>query len=291
VLKDLSHHPAFRTAALLFSVAVVGTLIGVAWEDVTYGKAESSLEQMEARAAALEAKQESKEDAFRRSKREEAILARSLTYFPPYPNAGRPEALAADYLGPDVPIAVAFFTTKDSSDQVIQHYRKVILDQGLPVIGARFSENSGYVGYWEPETEEVRLVSTLHQGGETMAFVSAGRMGNLLQRRSIQIPEWAPVPPDLREAATLTLNMEGLQNTTVTGRMAAQSVEQAEQAYRSTLRLQGWTAEAGSSSGFQQREFVVSNTGMRGQVILKQATGSAEVEFHLSLMQKPEVLP
>ncbi|NOK21884.1 hypothetical protein [Corallococcus carmarthensis] len=287
MLKDLAHHPAFRTGALLFSVSVVGVLLGVAWEDATYGKVESELERMENQVDAAEAKQE----GVRRSKRDEAILARSLTYFPPYPNAGRPEALAADYLGPDVPIAVAFFTTKDSSDQVLQHYRKVILDQGLPVIGVRFSENSGYVGYWEPDTEEIRLVSTLAQGGETMAFVSAGQMGNMLQRRAAQIPDWVPVPPNLRQASTMTLNMEGLQNTTVTGRVAAESVDDAERDYRSTLRLQGWKAEAGSSPGFQQRELVVSNTGMRGQVILKKAAGSGEVEFHLSLMQKPEALP
>lgn len=287
MLKDLAHHPAFRAGALLFSVSVVGVLLGVAWEDASYGKVESELERVEDQAQAMEAKQE----GVRRSKREEAVLARSLTYFPPYPNAGRPEALAADYLGPDVPIAVAFFTTKDSSDQILQHYRKVILDQGLPVIGARFSENSGYVGYWEPDTEEVRLISTLQQGGETMALVSAGQMGNMLRRSAAQIPDWAPVPPSLREVSALTLNMEGLQNTTVTGRVAAESVDDAERAYRSTLRLMGWTAEAGSSPGFQQREFVVSNTGMRGQVILKQAMGSGEVEFHLSLMQKPEALP
>ncbi|WP_223642479.1 hypothetical protein [Corallococcus sp. EGB] len=287
MLKELAHHPAFRAGVLLFSVAVVGVLLGVAWEDATYGKVESELERMEDQAETMEAKQE----GVQRSKREEAILARSLTYFPPYPNAGRPAALAADYLGPDVPIAVAFFTTKDSSDQVLQHYRKVILEQGLPVIGVRFSENAGYVGYWEPEAEEIRLVSTLQQGGETMAFVSAGQMGNMLQRSAAKIPDWVPVPPNLREASTLTLNMEGLQNTAVRGRVGAQSVEEAELAYRGTLRLMGWKAEPGSSPGFQQREFVVSNTGMRGQVILKQATGSDEVEFHLSLMQKSEALP
>jgi hypothetical protein len=290
VLKNLAHHPAFRTAAVLFSVAVVGVLMGIAWEDVTYGKTESALDQMEARAAAQEAKEDSKDDAFRRSKREEAILSRSLTYFPPYPNAGRPEALAADYLGPDVPIAVSFFTTKDSSDQVLDHYRKVILEQGLPVIGVRFSENTGYVGYWEPDTEEIRLVSTMQQGGETMAFVSAGQVGNMLQRHAAQIPAWAPVPPSLQSASSMTLNMEGMQSTMVTGRVTAESVEDAERDYRSTLRLTGWAAEDGSSPGFQQREFVVSHKGMRGQVTMKQVTGG-EVEFHLSLMQKPEALP
>lgn len=289
MLKDLAHHSTFRAGALLFSVSVVGVLLGVAWEDVTYrDKADSELERVEDQAELMEVKQE---EGVQRSKRDEAILARSLTYFPPYPNAGRPEALAADYLGPDVPIAVAFFTTKDSSDEVLLHYRKVILDQGLPVIGTRFSENSGYVGYWEPDTEEIRLVSTLHQGGETMAFVSSGQVGNMLQRRAAQVPDWAPVPPNLRQASTLTLDMEGLQNTVVTGRVAAQSVDEAERDYRSALSVQGWTAEAGSSPSFQLREFVVSSTGMRGQVILKQATGSGEVEFHLSLMQRPEALP
>ncbi|RYZ38165.1 MAG: hypothetical protein EOO71_25165 [Myxococcaceae bacterium] len=287
MLNELAHHPAFRAGVLLSSVAVVGLLIGAAWEDVRYRGAPTALERVEAKVEARETEQDKGFPA--RTKRDEAILARTLTYFPPYPNASRPEALAADYLGPEAPIAVSWFATTDSSDQVLQHYRKVLLDQGLPVIGMRFNVNAGYVGYWVPDTEEVRLVSTLHQGGETMAFVSAGQMANVLNRDE-RVPEWIPVPAGLRDASSLTLKMEGLDNTTVTGKLSDATVEAAEQSYRQTLRARGWVAEAGSSPGFQQRELTVSNTGLRGQVILKQAAGD-EVEFHLSLIQKPEALP
>ncbi|CAM3078831.1 hypothetical protein G4177_04770 [Corallococcus sp. ZKHCc1 1396] len=287
MLREVAHHPAFRAGTLLASVAVVGVLLGVAWEDVRYSGAPTALERVEAQVEARETAQDTGLPA--RTKRDEAILARTLTYFPPYPKASRPEALAADYMGPDAPIAVSWFATTDSSDQVLEHYRKVLLDQGLPVIGMRFNPNAGYVGYWVPDTEEVRLVSTLHQGGETMAFVSAGQMANVLNRDS-RVPDWIPVPPGLQVTSSLTLKMEGLDNTTVTGTMSAATVEAAEQIYRKTLRSRGWVAEDGSSPSFQQRELTVSNTGLRGQVILKQAAGD-EVEFHLSLMQKAEAVP
>ena len=204
MLKSLTEHPAFRTGAVLVSVAVAGSLIGMGWEEAHYGRTATELERAEEAVDALDRESRSLE----RSKRDEAVLARTLTYFPPYPNMkGRPEALAADYLGPDVPIAVAYYETKDSSDQVLQHYRKFLLDKGLPVIGRRFNANSGYVGYWSPDTEEVRLMSTLRQGDETVVFVSTGQMARYLERDP-QIPAWAPVPRGLQDVASLALRME-----------------------------------------------------------------------------------
>lgn len=285
MLKELAAHPAFRTASVLVAVAVAGILIGVGMEEARYGGARTELERAEAAADELERESPAPPPKGPvRSKRDEAILARTLSYFPPYPNGGRPEALAADYLGPDTPIAVAWFSTKDSSDQVLQHYRQFLLDEGLPVVGVRFNDNAGYIGYWVPKDDEVRLMSTLHQGDETLVFVSSARMRNYLERAG-RVPAGIPVPRGLQDVASLSLRMEGALNTTVTGRVPDTTLPEAEQAYRAQLRDQGWSVTEARQEGFQETQLSLTRPGLRGQATMKQPAAQQSVDFHLSLMQ------
>ncbi|MBZ4331969.1 hypothetical protein [Corallococcus sp. AS-1-12] len=281
MLKQWVSHPAFRTASVLVSVAVAGILIGMGWEEARYGGARTELERAEAAADELD---QAARPTPSRSKRDEAILARTLTYFPPYPNGGRPEALAADYLGPDTPIAVAWFSTRDSSDQVLQHYRQFLLDEGLPVVGVRFNDNAGYVGYWVPKDDEVRLMSTLHQGGETVVFVSSARMRNYLERAG-RVPAGVPVPRNLQDIASLSLRMEGATNITVSGRVPDTALPDVEQAYRAQLRDQGWSVSEARQEGFQETELTLTRPGLRGQATLRQPSAQRVVDFHLSLMR------
>ncbi|NNC20503.1 hypothetical protein HJC22_32770 [Corallococcus exiguus] len=285
MLKELTAHPAFRTASVLVTVAVAGIVIGMGLEEAQYGGARKELERAEAAADELDQEATAAQSGPTRSKRDEAVLARTLTYFPPYPKAGRPEALAADYLGPDTPIAVAWFSTQDSSDQVLEHYRKVILDEGLPVVGVRFNDNAGYVGYWVPKDDEVRLMSTLHQGGETLVFVSSARMRNYLERAG-RVPSGVPVPRGLQDVASLSLRMEGATSITVSGRVPDTTLSEAEQAYRAQLRDQGWSVtEAREEEGFQETQLSLTRTGLRGQATLRQPAAQQSVDFHLSLMR------
>ncbi|NPC74890.1 hypothetical protein HPP05_34590 [Corallococcus exiguus] len=284
MLKELTAHPAFRTAAVLVTVALAGIAIGMGLEEAQYGGARTQLERAEAAADELDQEATAAQSGPTRSKRDEAILARTLTYFPPYPNGGRPEALAADYLGPDTPIAVAWFSTQDSSDQVLQHYRKVILDEGLPVVGVRFNDNAGYVGYWAPKDDEVRLMSTLHQGDETLVFVSSARMRNYLERAG-RVPPGVPVPRGLQDVASLSLRMEGATSITVSGRVPGATLSDADQAYRAQLREQGWSVAEAGQEGFQETQLTLTRTGLRGQATLRQPAAQQSVDFHLSLMR------
>ncbi|MBN8469639.1 hypothetical protein JYJ95_24305 [Corallococcus exiguus] len=284
MLKALTAHPAFRTASVLVTVAVAGILIGMGMEEARYGGARTELERAEAAADELDQEATAAQSGPTRSKRDEAILARTLTYFPPYPNSGRPEALAADYLGPGTPIAVAWFSTQDSSDQVLQHYRKFLLDEGLPVVGVRFNDNAGYVGYWAPKEDEVRLMSTLHQGGETIVFVSSARMRNYLERGG-RAPAGIPVPRGLQDVTSLSLRMEGATNVTVSGQVPGASLQDVEQAYRAQLGDQGWSVAAVPQEGFQETQLTLTRAGVRGQATLKQPAVQQVVDFHLTVMQ------
>ena len=277
-----------RAAALLVAVAVVGVLLGVAMEDYIYGNAPTELEEAEIRANAELPPLPSN----KRSAAEEAILARALVHFPPYPNATRrPEVLAADYLGPESPIAVAWFTTKDKPRQVLAHYRDLLLEKGLPVLQDDYGENGGYVGYWSPVSEEVRLVSVIYQDGESMVFVSAGQVGPALSNKR-PLPDWIPMPMTAIDPQLLTLRLEGFTQYQVAGLSTEGTLVEAENAWRDTLRARGWQMEPSSEGQGEVVAFEVRHEGMRGQLSLRRPQLlQPGVEFNLSLMQRGNDAP
>ncbi|MBJ6761224.1 hypothetical protein JGU66_10650 [Myxococcaceae bacterium JPH2] len=284
MLKLLRTSLPVRLSLLLFAVTVAGALLGFAWEDAVYSReSESPLEKVEQKASAMLPPTSRSPE---RSREDQAILERSLSGFPPYPgDSTAPEALAADYLGPDVPIAVAWFSTKDSPRQVLSHYRGLLVDAGLPPLSADLGTNGGYVGYWSPADDEIRLVSVLAQGGETLVFVSAGQMANLADRGS-KVPDWMPMPASAVAPQLISLKMEGATNHVVTGKMSEDSLAESESDWRKALEARGWQAGSSAESAGQSRSFEVSHDGTVGQMLLRQ-TGTG-VEFNLSLMQRAQ---
>ncbi|HEX8440674.1 hypothetical protein [Archangium sp.] len=274
--------PAVRVLSLLFSVVVVGGLIGFGSERLTYAE---PLEPLDALEQALP--EEAAPAPARRTAEEEALLRRALSHFPPYPRGGRPEVLAADYLGPGVPIAVAWFSTEDPPERVLTHYRDTLLAQGLPVLGDRSGENAGYVGYWSPATEEVYLVSVLAQGGETLVFVSSGQMKPLLEGPS-KVPEWIPLPADAEETLALTFLMEGSLQHTVSGRVPEGTVPEVAGFFRRAFSERGWSVEEPRPTEEAMAELEVRRGGVRGRVMLRRTLPRAEVDIHLSLTERPE---
>ncbi|HZI13347.1 MAG TPA: hypothetical protein VE153_23400 [Myxococcus sp.] len=272
---------AVRIPALLFSVAVVGGLIGFSWEEAMYG----------ARAASTEAEwelpvlaEEEPPPELERTPAEEAILQRALSHFPPYPRASRPAVLAADYLGAGVPMAVAWFSTEDPPAQVLEHYARALLAAGLPIARQAHGKHGGYVGYWSPDAEEVRLVSVLAQGGETLVFVSAGQVKALLERAA-PVPGWVPLPAQLSESRALTFDMEGASHHMVSGHLREATLEEAETGYRAALREGGWqvgeTAVEASGIGF-----TVDRGSVSGRAVLRERASPPGVEVQLSLLQR-----
>ncbi|WP_205525401.1 hypothetical protein [Pyxidicoccus trucidator] len=272
---------AIRIPALLFSVAVVGGLIGFGWERVSYRERSPSEEWSPPELPGHG--EVGSRRGLQRTPEEEAILQRALVHFPPYPRGSRPDVLAADYLGPGVPMAVAWFSTQDTPRQVLDHYAKALLDAGLPVIRENHGENGGYVGYWTPDTLEVRLVSVLAQGGETLVFVSAGQVKPLLER-GMTVPAGVPLPPGLSAPVAMRFNMEGTTHQVVSGQLPEDTLGGAEARYRATLREQGWRAGATEPVETGGIAFDVERGETRGRAVLREQPPG--VEWRLSLLQR-----
>ncbi len=280
-MSGLSHSPRVRVAALLVSVAIAGGLIGFTWEharhEATSRPDDASQEFLETDTLELLGKP-------RRSIEEEAALQRALSHFPPYPRASRPEVLAVDYLGPDAPIAVAWLTTKDAPDQVLEHYRRVLKDKGLPAMGQRYNAHAGFVGYWDLESSEVFLVSVLAQGGETLLFVSSGSMTSLLEGDG-PVPEWLPLPPQMEQRTSLSFALEGATQHTLSGIIPTQPLEEVADAYQALLTSQGWSIGA-IHSGQSEREFEVRRGQIQGTALLRRQPKGPEIHLFLSLMER-----
>lgn len=267
-----------RTAALLFSMATVGGLIGFGWERVTYEPPrEEAPEEFVSDDTLLALR-----GAPKRPPEEEELLRRALSHFPPYPRGSRPEVLAGDYLGPNAPISVAWLSTRDSPGQVLEHYRQQLLDAGLPVIGQRQGENAGFVGYWSPATQEVYLVSVLAQGGETLVFISAGQPGPLLESPA-PVPEWIPLPSRLEQPLALTFKLEGTTQYTVSGQVRTGSLEEVASSFQSVLLQEGWSVEVVQPPEGPAAELSLHRGDVRGTAVLRREPPSRAVHLLVSL--------
>ncbi|OJT24247.1 hypothetical protein BO221_13795 [Archangium sp. Cb G35] len=274
---------AVRALALLFSVAIAGGLIGFAWERFAYVQPVDPIEDVTTddmlSAPAPEPGRPS------RSPWEEGILQRALSHFPPYPRGTRPEVLAADYLGEKSPIAVAWFTTQDTPDQVLSHYSGTLVDAGLPALGHRYNENAGYVGYWSPASKEVHLVSALAQGGETTVFVSSGQMQPLLEGGP-QLPQWIPMHPEAEDTSALNFQLEGATQHTVSARVPESTVPEVEAFFREDFQKRGWSVTELHAPDEVGTELEVRRGAMFGLVMLRRQLPSSEVMVHMSLTER-----
>jgi hypothetical protein len=276
--------PAVRAVALLFSMAVAGGLIGFGWERFMYEAPADVADQTMAEDVLAQPVRRT------RTPEQEEILRRALSHFPPYPRGTRPEVLAADYLGADVPIAVAWFSTQDRPDQVLAYYNSTLLDAGLPTVGDRQSEHAGYVGYWSPASEEVHLVSVMEQGGETLVFVSSGRMARLLEGPP-KVPQWIPLPPDAEDASALTFKLEGGTQYTVSARVAEGSVPEVMEFFQKALGERGWSVQRVRDPDDFGVQLDVRRGEVRGMVMLRRQPPAPEVMIYLSLTERMRVAP
>jgi hypothetical protein len=274
--------PVARAMALMATMVLMGGIIGFGWEQALYTPAEAPA--LEPLGSFVEAP-----EPFRplvRSAGDEAVLRRVLPHFPTYPRASLPEVLAADYLGPKAPIAVVWFTTGDTPDQVMEHYRQALETQGLPAIGQRHNANAGYVGYWNPGSEELFLVSTIAQGNETLVFLSAAQPA-ALGEAPMSVPEWVPLPPRLEERMVLSVPLEGAAQHTASGLIPIHSLREGTDSYRALLEAQGWRVEAEHDREVNNEvELEIRRGQVHGTALLKHTPPASRVHLFLSLRER-----
>lgn len=251
--------PLVRVGLLFFSVSVVGALIGFGWEARLSEQEAARLDSLmteDTHARAAPAVRHSGP-----SPEEQAIIQRATQGLPPYKDAV-PQALAADFLDANSPIAVAWFITPDAPWAVLDFYQGALMDAGLPPVQHRYNANAGYVGYVLPRTKKIHTVSVLAQGGETMVFVSAGQVESFIENQG-QLPPGVPLPPDTREPMTLAFREEGRVRYSVMAQLAPEQVNGLRAFYQQALEPQGWSLEDSGQESSQEPQFSFRRGGSR----------------------------
>ncbi|HYH98535.1 hypothetical protein [Hyalangium sp.] len=170
------------------------------------------------------------------------VVRHATQGLPPYKQA-LPQALAADYMGPDSRIAVAWFTTRDAPEEVLGFYREVLGEAGLPVLSHRYDTSAGYVGYRGPGSSELHLVSALRHGEETLVLLSSAHGSSLPQAQREQMPWDLPMPAGVRHPWVMNLKVEGRVRSTAMIEARGARVNDLVDFYLRTFKAQGWTLE------------------------------------------------
>lgn len=232
--------PWVRVSLLLLCVAVVGALLGVGWESFEAREQELPDMAQGSGAAGLPTSPINEESGL--SEVERQVVHRATEDLPPYHDAV-PRALGADYLGPESPIAVAWFSTRDTPAQVLGFYRESILAAGLPVMQHDYNGSAGYVGHVDPASHQAHLVSVVAQGAETLVFVSSGQLDAVLEGQP-PVPGVLPMPVGAASPVVFTFRDEGRVRYSVQAEVPRARAGELAASYRQMLATQGWTLEA-----------------------------------------------
>jgi hypothetical protein len=272
--------PLARAGLLLFSVAVVGALIGFSWEAHLSEQEEARLDTLMSQTG------ESLPGVPPRSEgptaEEQAIVRRATQGLPPYKDVIA-QPLAADFLGAQSPIAVAWFTTADTPQAVLDFYQGALVDAGLPPVQHRYNANAGYVGYLMPDTQQMHTVSVMAQGGETVVLVSAGRVDAFIANQG-DVPPGVPLPPGTPQPMVLAFREEGRVRHTIVAELEPEQLPGLRAFYQQALEPKGWRLEE-EAEGASGPQFLFR----RGSSQLSAAAQREEANVRLYLtLEQPE---
>ncbi len=273
-------NPGWRIAAVLALVAAIGGLGGYAWERNSQEDPEEPLV-----SAPTEAELGvEEENVSGPSVASQEVVRRATQNLPPYKGAV-PEAVAADYLGARAPIAVAWFSTHDSIDEVFGFYRDAFEKAGLPVVEKRYGPGSGYVGYMDPKDDEVHLISAMAQGGETMVFPSAGKMAGLAEGTP-EVPESLPHPKEATGTMVLKLGQESAAQYSLVAQVPGGTVADVVEFYRKGFLEKGWQVRSVTTTDPTQTRVEASRGTSVASAVIRVAPTSDGVQVYVSMTQR-----
>ena len=266
--------PALRVIVILGSVAILGLFLGWMLERMFYG---AIVHEDEAELPVLDTLAAAPSNASGPTEWEIDTIRRAVEGLPRYPGAV-PQALAADYLGANAPIAVAWFTTKDSPDRVLEYYRDAFVDAGIPSNHARASENGGYVGYMVPTTGFMRVITALAQGGQTVVFASNGNVIPALER-SGEVPADLPHPPAATDTLVMNLNQEQFGDVSVVATVEGADLEEWVKFYSDGFAERGWKIERVLRPNAREAHLEAVREGRHALTLIRRSDRAQQIEI------------
>lgn len=147
---------------------------------------------------------------------------RSLKGIPPYPGAS-PRRMLSSHPSADQTMAISWFNTDDSPDEVLNFYERAFSEANLLYATHRYSDRRGYVSWFEHDYSDqnqpvfgkgvMHMVSVSREGEHTTVMVSATEPQKILENLT-PLPAGVKIPPGATPQV-LNLSEFGEQRVTV----------------------------------------------------------------------------
>ncbi|WP_224247730.1 hypothetical protein [Hyalangium gracile] len=206
------------------------------------------------------------------------VVRRATQGMPSY-KGERLQALAADFLGEGSSIAAGWFMTRDTPEQVLGFYREGLGRTGLPVLFHHHNPSAGYVGYRDPETQALHLVSVLAQGAETTVLVSHASADAVTGALQGPLPPELPMPKAVQQHLVMSFQDEG--PARFTGHVSAPHarVEGLADLFRQEFKRRGWSVEQGSEQLDEEVLLSARRGSARVSILIQPQASGAQAFF------------
>lgn len=234
---------AWSLTKLLLVTSVIGLAVGAALSVRQQREFQRSLEAMERHAETIDFPLPSPVAAAPRAESRPAVDPRLLAALPAFPNA-RPRDLFQGELIKGAPMSVAWFSTPETVDSVLEYYDEYFKLSGQEHRKHKYGPNSGYVAWFEEDEDldagpgegVMHLISAIRQGDETMVLLSETNPLAVLEGPPQQLPDGVHVPANASRPTVLNLET-GL---SIHSRLAPARLEDVSAEYLGRLSTTGW---------------------------------------------------
>jgi len=172
---------------------------------------------------------------------------------PQYPNAFvRPLSSSAKDGG--VEMNIAWFSTKDSMDDVLNFYANEFNEKGKRWVVHEFSPTSGYAAYLDLHDHRLHMISVLVEKHETLVFASSSYPERMFKKQgSAQADTPPPGLPAVSGAeGSLTFDLSGglgPNRRLWTSTFKQRTIADVRDTYRKALTDEGWAVEDAKGTG------------------------------------------
>ncbi|MBL8957618.1 MAG: hypothetical protein JNK82_42985 [Myxococcaceae bacterium] len=247
-----------RPLRVLVGAAVLGTVLGTTFAFRREAEDEKARQALEEAAGGEVGSSPELDD------KSGLVKLAAVQGLPPYPGAHVRPISSADELD------VAWFSTKDSVEQVLSFYERELVDKGVMPVSHQYSEHAGYAGYLDLPDRRMHLVSVIRQSGETLVFPSTSLPEKMLAGGAAPP---AGVPNIAGAESTLGFDLGGGPDKRQVwlATYANQSLEQVTAAWRSGLEGNGWQVKRTEEQG--EPRLAAERAGSSLQVAIRRDPG------------------
>jgi hypothetical protein len=171
---------------------------------------------------------------------------------PPYPGALlAPRRLASAPAVGGARFAMAWFSTHDSVESVVEFYREAFSKLPTPNVAHLFSDNLGYAAFYEmPDIDAgadslsglVHMVTAVHSGSQTYVFLSNSQPARFLEDAAV-LPGGLELPPGALRVQWVDVGEAPISKRTGFAVVPRASAEEVSSFFAQTFRKNEWLAQ------------------------------------------------